>query len=154
MRVRIGDGGPTGEDLTGRFARWLAGDRTVGRQVTMNGERPDTAAGGMSGAPLEWIGLGLSTGFSAASLVYAHLGFRAALPPRERSGARMVVEHDGVRIVIEDGGPEDVARLARLLGSGGEEPGAGPGTAPGPGTPPGNGDRTEEETGGTEGGAA
>lgn len=124
MRVRIGDGGPAGEsvgdgggDLTGRFAHWLAGDRTVGRHVTMTRERSGTDDGGMSGDLLEWIGLALSTGFSAAGLVYAHLNFRASLPPRERSGARMVVEHDGVRIVIEDGGPEDVARLARLLAS-------------------------------------
>ncbi|MHA4817624.1 effector-associated constant component EACC1 [Streptomyces aculeolatus] len=143
MRVRIGDEerGPGSGDLTDRFARWLAGDRTVGRHVTFTRVRSGTGAGGMSGAPLEWIGLALSTGFSAASLVYAHLGFRASLAPRERPGARMVVEHDGVRIVVEDGGPEDVARLARLLGSDGADP------APDPGS------RPDGDTGGAEGGA-
>ncbi|MFB7853326.1 hypothetical protein ACFC34_40850 [Streptomyces sp. NPDC056053] len=124
MRVRIGDDGVAGEsvgngggDLTGRFADWLARDRTVSRHITMTRERSGLADGGMSGDLLEWIGLTLSTGFSTAGLIYTHLNFRASLPPRQRPGAQMVVEHNGVRIVIEDGGAEDVARLARLLGT-------------------------------------
>ncbi|MFF0729786.1 hypothetical protein [Streptomyces sp. NPDC004134] len=155
VRVRIGDGGPAGEDLTGRFAHWLAGDRTAGRHVTMTRERSHAAAGEMSGHLLEWIGLSLSTGFSAASLVYSHLNFRASLPPRERPEARMVIEHGGVRIVVEDGSAEDVARLARLLDT--VEGSAGTSTgqveAGGEGAGPGAGDRTEENTGGTVGGA-
>ncbi|GAA1150314.1 hypothetical protein GCM10009577_86990 [Streptomyces javensis] len=124
MRVRIGGERLAGEsvgngsgNLTGRFADWLARDRAVGRYVTMTRERSGTDDGGMSGDLLEWIGLTLSTGFSTASLIYAHLNFRASLPPRQRSDARMVVEHNGVRVVIEEGGAEDVARLARLLDS-------------------------------------
>ncbi|MEU3730571.1 hypothetical protein AB0E81_14300 [Streptomyces sp. NPDC033538] len=125
MRIRIGDGDPgdgrpggDATDLTGRFADWLVKDRSVGRHVTLTRERAGTADGGMSGQALEWIGLALGSGFSAAALVYAHLNFRASLPPRRRPAARLVVEHNGVRVVIEDGGPADAARIARLLGAG------------------------------------
>ncbi|MFI2673603.1 hypothetical protein ACH5AU_29295 [Streptomyces albidoflavus] len=125
MRIHVGDDGFAGEndggesvaELTGRFADWLARDRSVGRHVTMTRERSAVADGGMSGDFLEWIGLALGTGFSAAGLIYAHLNFRASLPPRQRSAARMVVEHNGVRLVIEEGSAEDAARLARLLGA-------------------------------------
>ncbi|MDT0444049.1 effector-associated constant component EACC1 [Streptomyces johnsoniae] len=119
MRIRVGgnESGDGGAELTGRFADWLARDRSVGRHVTMTRERSATADGGMSGDLLEWIGLTLSTGFSAAGLIYSHLNFRASLPPRQRPGAQMVVEHNGVRLVIEEGSAEDAARLVRLLGT-------------------------------------
>ncbi|MFE8921455.1 effector-associated constant component EACC1 [Streptomyces rochei] len=129
MRIRIGDGDPgdgrpggAADDLTGRFADWLVKDRSVGRHVTLTRVRAGTAdgtvVGAMSGQALEWIGLALGSGFSAAGLVYAHLNFRASLPPRQRQAARLVVEHNGVRVVIEDGSPADAARIARLLGEG------------------------------------
>jgi hypothetical protein len=124
VRLRIGDDGSTkeraadgGGDLTGLFADWIAKDRAVGRYVTITRERSGLADGGMSGGLLEWIGLSLSAGFSAAGLIYSHLNFRASLPPRRRPGARLVVEHNGLRMVIEDGSPEDAARLTRLLGA-------------------------------------
>ncbi|RCG27149.1 hypothetical protein DTL70_05525 [Streptomyces diacarni] len=121
MRLRIGDESANactvdgGGDLTGLFADWIAKDRAVGRYVTVTRERSGLTDGGMSGGLLEWIGLSLSAGFSTAGLIYSHLNFRASLPPRRRPGARLVVEHNGVRMVIEDGSPEDAARLARLL---------------------------------------
>lgn len=122
MQLRIGDDGTAttgtaddGGDLTGLFADWLAEDRSVGRYVTLTRERPGPADGGMSGGLLEWISLGLSAGFSTAGLIYSHLNFRASLPPRRRPGARLVIEHNGLRMVIEEGSPEDAARLARLL---------------------------------------
>ncbi|MGP4114419.1 effector-associated constant component EACC1 [Streptomyces sp. 4N509B] len=131
MRIRIGDdgsadqstagdaagAGASGAELTGRFAEWLARDRNVGRHVTLTRERSPAPDGAMSGDLLGWIGLTLSTGFSAANLIYSHLNFRASLPPRQRPAARMVIEYNGVRIVVEEGGPEDAARLARLLGT-------------------------------------
>ncbi|MEU4897294.1 hypothetical protein AB0B12_32140 [Streptomyces sp. NPDC044780] len=146
-RESVGSGGG---DLTGRFADWIARDRTVGRYVTMTRERSGTADGGMSGDLLEWIGLTLSTGFSTASLIYSHLNFRASLPPRQRPGARMVVEHNGVRVVIEDGGAEDVARLARLLGT---TVGSVDGTLTGH-AGPGSGDSDGQSTGNDTEGAA
>jgi membrane-associated two-gene conflict system component 1 (EACC1) len=127
VRVRIGGGGSAVSDsggeiaeLTDRFADWLVQDRSVGPHVTMNRVRPAPGAGAMSGELLEWIGLTLSSGFSAASLIYSHLSFRASLPPRQRRAARMVIEHNGVRLVIEDGTAEEAASLVRLLGGPGE----------------------------------
>lgn len=153
MRIRVGDDGFSGEndggegvaELTGRFADWLARDRSVGRHVTMTRERSAIADGGMSGDFLEWIGLTLGTGFSAAGLIYAHLNFRASLPPRQRSAARMVVEHNGVRLVIEEGSAEDAARLARLLGAPADTSGSDTGRV---GSPDGEG------TGGGTGGGS
>lgn len=123
VRVRIGDGGSSVSDsgdevaeLTDRFADWLAQDRSVGPHVTMDRVRPAPVDGAMSGELLDWISLTLSSGFSAASLIYSHLSFRASLPPRQRRAARMVIERNGVRLVIEDGAEEDTARLVRLLG--------------------------------------
>ncbi|MFC0598380.1 effector-associated constant component EACC1 [Streptomyces palmae] len=157
MRVRIGDNGfaresvgSGGADLTSRFADWITRDRTVGRYVAVTRERSGTADGGMSGDLLEWIGLTLSTGFSTASLIYSHLNFRASLPPRQRAGARMVVEHNGVRVVIEDGGAEDVARLALLLGT---APGSDEGTLTDH-TGRASGDSAGQCTGGDSEGAA
>ncbi|MFE6834964.1 hypothetical protein ACFVFI_09000 [Streptomyces sp. NPDC057705] len=153
MRVRIdsGDGGGVGggpaeggrgpeetAGLTGDFADWLAQDREVSRHAVVRRVRADPPEGAMSGDLVEWISLAVSSGFSTSALVYAHRTFRASLPPRLRSGARLVVEHEGVRVVIEDGTEEDVARVVRALagagaaGSPGDgSPGDGPRSAPG-----------------------
>ncbi|MEO3756055.1 hypothetical protein [Streptomyces sp. B6B3] len=120
MRLRIGDSVLAGEggraaDLTGDFADWLTSHRDVSRYAEIRRLRPPAADGAMSGELVEWIGLTLSSGFSAAALVYAHLSFRASLPPGQRPGARMVIEHNGVRVVVDEGTAEDVARIARAL---------------------------------------
>ncbi|MFC7304159.1 hypothetical protein ACFQVC_08030 [Streptomyces monticola] len=123
VRVRIGgdessasDCGDEVAELTGGFADWLAQDRGVGPHLSMSRVRSAPADGAMSGQLLEWISLTLGSGFSAAGLIYAHLNFRASLPPRRRRAARMVIERNGVRLVIEDGTEEETARLVRLLG--------------------------------------
>ncbi|MFJ3965624.1 hypothetical protein [Streptomyces sp. NPDC090036] len=130
MRVRIessderpgaaGAAGPTEPSgLTGDFADWLAQDRDVSRHAAVHRVRAAAPSGAMSGGDVvEWISLAVSSGFSATALVYAHRTFRASLPPRLRAGARLVVEHDGVRVVVEDGTPQDAARIARALAAG------------------------------------
>ncbi|WP_405792308.1 hypothetical protein OG753_38980 [Streptomyces sp. NBC_00029] len=130
MRVRIesGDGGPGAADvagptertrLTGDFADWLAQDRDVSRHAGVHRVRAAAPGGAMSGGDVvEWISLAVSSGFSATALVYAHRTFRASLPPRLRAGSRLVVEYDGVRVVVEDGTPQDAARIARALAAG------------------------------------
>ncbi|MFF3677995.1 hypothetical protein ACFYYS_28985 [Streptomyces sp. NPDC002120] len=148
MRVRIGSGDGGGEPggsagggrdatetagLTGEFADWLTQDREVTRHAVVRRVRAEAPEGAMSGDLVEWISLAVSSGFSTAALVYAHRSFRASLPPRLRSGARLVVEHDGVRVVIEDGTEEDVARVVRAL-AGAEvagRPEGGTGSGPG-----------------------
>ncbi|MEV7443239.1 hypothetical protein AB0O22_19230 [Streptomyces sp. NPDC091204] len=147
MRVRIdsGDGGgePDGSagggrdaaetaGLTGEFADWLAQDREVTRHAVVRRVRAEAPEGAMSGDLVEWISLAVSSGFSTAALVYAHRSFRASLPPRLRSGARLVVEHGGVRVVIEDGTEQDVARVVRALaGAEAGSPEGGTGSGPG-----------------------
>ncbi|MFD7785723.1 hypothetical protein ACFV4Q_21925 [Streptomyces nojiriensis] len=128
MRVRIGsgDGDPDAAGtagLTGDFADWLTQDREVSRHTAVRRVRATAPSGAMSGDLVEWISLAVSSGFSATALVYAHRTFRASLPPRLRSEARLVVEHDGVRVVIEDGTAQDAARVARALAGGQAEPG-------------------------------
>ncbi|MER6197422.1 hypothetical protein ABT234_08590 [Streptomyces sp. NPDC001586] len=150
MRVRIDSGDGAGEageaagggrdaaetaGLTGAFADWLTQDRAVSRHAVVRRVRAEAPEGAMSGDLVEWISLAVSSGFSTAALVYAHRTFRASLPPRLRSGARLVVEHDGVRVVIEDGTEQDVARVVRALA--GAEPAGSPegGTGSRPGRP-------------------
>ncbi|WP_329012444.1 effector-associated constant component EACC1 [Streptomyces sp. NBC_00690] len=118
MRIRIdstnNDGQGTGA-LTEEFARWLAQDRNVGPYVEIQRMRPRADDGGMSGGLVEWLNLVLTSGFSAAALVYAHRSFRASQPPRMRQSVRLVVEQGGSRIVVEVGSDEDAAAIARLL---------------------------------------
>ncbi|WP_420714861.1 effector-associated constant component EACC1 [Streptomyces sp. WM6372] len=111
-------------DLTALFADWLAQERSTGPYIEIRRIRTVSDDGGMSGELIGWLSLALSSGFSAASLVYAHQTFRASLPPRLRTPARLVIEHGDFRIVIEDGSPEDAARIARALAA--PEPGARP----------------------------
>ncbi|MFD4570830.1 hypothetical protein ACFWNK_03085 [Streptomyces sp. NPDC058417] len=122
VRVWIEGAGPGGEsddggiaELTASFADWLVQDRDVNRDMEIRRARRTVDDGGMSGGPVEWIDLVLSSGFSTAALVYSHRAFRASLPPRLRPSVRLVVEHGDSRIVIEDGTPEDAARTARAL---------------------------------------
>ncbi|MFD7912905.1 hypothetical protein ACFV30_19645 [Streptomyces sp. NPDC059752] len=131
MRVRIesGDGEPAAAEaagLTGDFADWLTQDREVSRYAAVRRVRGAAPSGAMSGDLVEWINLAVSSGFSTTALVYAHRTFRASLPPRLRSEARLVVEYDGVRVVVEDGTPEDAARVARALAGGQADPAPSP----------------------------
>lgn len=123
MRVQIDSGknsddGPDGQAtarLTGDFANWLTQDRTVALHTEIRRIRPESTDGAMSGDLVEWINLAISSGFSTTALVYAHKSFRASLPPRLRAGARMVIEHGDVRIVVENGTEQDAARIAQAL---------------------------------------
>jgi hypothetical protein len=123
MRLRIDSDG-TGEDsryaraaaqLTADFAEWLAQDRAVGPYVEIRHIRPEPADGAMSGDLVTWLSLAISSGFSITALVHAHKTFRASLPPRLRTGARMVIEHGDVRVVVENGTEQDAARIAQAL---------------------------------------
>lgn len=122
MRVRIdkdsssnsGDRNASAQ-LTADFADWLAQDREVGRHTEIRRIRPKQVDGAMSSDLVEWINLTVSSGFSATALVYAHKNFRNALPPRLRTGMRMVIEHGGVRVVVENGTEEDAVRIAQAL---------------------------------------
>ncbi|TJZ56910.1 hypothetical protein FCH28_05280 [Streptomyces piniterrae] len=118
MRVRIDSGdrdGDVGAGLTAQFAQWLAQDRSVNQYVEIRPVRPEQTDGAMSADLVEWLNLVVSTGFSTAALVYAHRSFRASLPPRLRRAARMVIESDGVRVTVEDGTEDDVARVVAAL---------------------------------------
>ncbi|OEJ28906.1 hypothetical protein AS594_35280 [Streptomyces agglomeratus] len=128
MRVRI-DSGSTSDDgpdghatarLTGEFADWLAQDRSVGPHTEIRRIRPQRIDGAMSGDLVEWISLAVSSGFSATALVYAHRSFRASLPPRLRAGARMVVERGDLRVVVENGTEQDLARVAQVIAAAGQ----------------------------------
>ncbi|MFF4010663.1 hypothetical protein [Streptomyces sp. NPDC001717] len=90
-------------------------DRGVGMRLTVRRVRPAPVPGSMSGELVDWLTLGVSSGFSIAALVQSYRYFRASLPPRLRAGTRLVVEHGGVRLVIEEGTAEDAARIAQAL---------------------------------------
>ncbi|CAM5452186.1 MULTISPECIES: effector-associated constant component EACC1 [Streptomyces] len=123
LRIEAGDSSDEGPDgqaaarLTGDFADWLAQDRAVSLHTGIRRVRPESTDGAMSGDLVEWISLAISSGFSTTALVYAHKSFRASLPPRLRAGARMVIEHGDVRVVVENGTEQDAVRIARALAS-------------------------------------
>ncbi|MFJ7772629.1 hypothetical protein ACIQ1J_30645 [Streptomyces sp. NPDC097107] len=112
----------TAAELTGEFADWLVEDRSVGAHADIRKIRPPSSDGGMSGDAVAWIALATSSGFSVATLVYAHLAFRASLPSRLRGTTRLIVERNGVRATIEGESPEAVAQLARTLQTGDSTP--------------------------------
>ncbi|WP_406278898.1 hypothetical protein OHT93_38265 [Streptomyces sp. NBC_00191] len=134
MRVQIdsssaSDDSPEGQAaarLTGDFANWLAQDGAVALHTAIRRIRSEPTDGAMSGDLVEWISLAVSSGFSTTALVYAHKSFRASLPPRLRAGARMVIEHGDVRVVVENGTEQDAARITQALAA----------TAQTPATPP------------------
>ncbi|WP_319245088.1 effector-associated constant component EACC1 [Streptomyces sp. MB09-02B] len=123
MRVRIDSAGGSTDSrdgqsvaqLTADFADWLSQDRAVGPHVEIRRIRPEPTDGAMSSDLVEWLSLAVSSGFSAAALVYAHRTFRASLPPRLRTSARMVIEHGDLRVVVENGNEQDAVRIARAL---------------------------------------
>ncbi|MFC9682946.1 hypothetical protein [Streptomyces sp. NPDC056948] len=117
-RARAQTRGPdagAGTDLTALFADCIAQDRRVGPHAEIQRVRRAAEDGAMSGDLVDWLDLVLSSGFPTAALVYARQAFRASLPPHQRPATRLVVEHRGPRFLIEDGTPEDAARLARAL---------------------------------------
>ncbi|MFJ8861774.1 hypothetical protein ACIRD8_25495 [Streptomyces sp. NPDC102451] len=137
LRIRIAstsssrDGNETAE-LTEAFADWLAQDRSVGPYMEIRKLRTASGEGAMSGDLADWLSLVVSSGFSTAALLYSHQAYRASLLPRLRREARLVVEHEGTRVIIESGTPEDAALIARMLATseaGSEEP---PPSADGP----------------------
>lgn len=107
----------TASELTGAFADWLVEDRDVAAHADIRKLRTARDDGGMSGDVVAWLELAASYGFSAASLVYAHLSYRASLPRRLQAATRMVVEYRATRVTIEGGSAEDVALIARALGT-------------------------------------
>ena len=123
IKVECADAGEAmAAELTGDFADWLTEDRTIGAHADIRKIRPSTSDGGMSGELVAWIGLATTSGFSVASLVYAHLAFRASLPSRLRGTTRLIVERNGARATIESDSPEAVAQLVRALETGDSTP--------------------------------
>ncbi|MFC9706041.1 hypothetical protein ACFTWD_35725 [Streptomyces sp. NPDC056943] len=120
MRIQIEgtrssrDGNEAAE-LTEAFADWLAQDRSVGPYMEIRKIRTVSDDGSMSGDLADWISLAVSSGFSTAALLYAHQTYRASLPARQRQEARLVIEHEGTRVVIESGTAEEAATIARML---------------------------------------
>jgi hypothetical protein len=121
---------------TATFARWLSEDRRTAGGAAVRRERSVGGDGAMGPDAVEWIGLAVSAGSFLVDLVAVYGDFRPTLPGRLRRGARLVVEHRGARVVIEDGTPEDAARLVRALEAGDRPAGgrpAGGAEADGPG---------------------
>ncbi|MGW2787701.1 effector-associated constant component EACC1 [Streptomyces populi] len=131
MRVRIGQSDTQDDEatqteaanLTADFADWLTEDSQIALHARVERVNLKPAHGAMSGDLVEWINLVVASGFSCTALVYAHRSFRASLEQRLRPCARMVIEHGGVRLVIEEGTQDDVARLVQLLAT---QPGSSP----------------------------
>ncbi|WP_246102902.1 effector-associated constant component EACC1 [Streptomyces piniterrae] len=100
---------------TGAFADWLVEDRRLGRHTDIRRGRSSSSDGGMSGDLVSWISLAVASGSFATDLILAYGHFRASLPRRVRSAARLIVEHGESRVIIEEGTPEDAARVVRML---------------------------------------
>ncbi|MGW1996553.1 effector-associated constant component EACC1 [Embleya sp. NPDC001921] len=100
--------------LTEGLAAWLTEDRDVALYARVERIRTPPPEGGMSGGAIEWIGLATTAGFSAASLAYAHMSYRLALP-RSRRSVPIVITRDDLRIVVEDGSAETAARIIQAL---------------------------------------
>ncbi|MFJ5032201.1 hypothetical protein ACIQB5_29720 [Streptomyces sp. NPDC088560] len=110
-----GDDGSDTEGWTESFADWITEDRRLSRSATMRRVRVSPGDGGMSPELVSWLSFSVSSGSFLTGLIALFGGFRASLPRQERTPARLVVERDGVRVIIEEGTPEDAARVARAL---------------------------------------
>ncbi|MFG2289052.1 hypothetical protein ACGFOU_23665 [Streptomyces sp. NPDC048595] len=140
VRVRIevdrggvadGRGEDAGEAVRSLYA-WLSGDPEVaggaGLSLVRRAEEP-----GRMGPVAEAVQAVFDSGVQLASLVVAVAGWRSTRP----RGDRVHIERAGVRVTVDGGDPEAVARVLRALGEGadprsGDDEGPGAPVAPGP----------------------
>jgi hypothetical protein len=106
VRVRV-DGS---EEELRSFARWLGEEPDIRHRALISWETPRPGEGEMGGA-FDVVKLVIDSGFQIASLGLAYVAWRATRP-RPTS---VTIERDGVRITLDDGDPETVARLLRAL---------------------------------------
>ncbi|WP_030815966.1 effector-associated constant component EACC1 [Streptomyces sp. NRRL S-337] len=117
LRVRVAHAEVPGDpaNWTGAFADWLVEDRRLGRHADIRRGRSSPSDGRMSADLVSWISLAVASGSLATDLITVYGHFRASLPRRVGSAARLIVEHGESRIIIEEGTAEDAARVMRAL---------------------------------------
>ncbi|MFH8681367.1 hypothetical protein [Streptomyces lydicus] len=136
MRVRIevgGDGVAAGADeAAGEAVRslftWLSADPGVAFEAGLSLVRRVEEPGPM-GPALEAVEAVFDSAVQLASLVVAVAGWRSTRP----RGARVHIERAGVRVTVDGGDAEAVARVVRALGSGDADEAAGAGGVDGAG---------------------
>ncbi|MGW9174317.1 effector-associated constant component EACC1, partial [Streptomyces decoyicus] len=126
VRVRIGveRDTETGEAAQSLYT-WLSGDPEVLAGAGLTPVRRAGAPGPM-GPVLEAVEAVFDSGVQLASLVVAVASWRSTRPRADR----VHIERAGVRVTVDGGDPEAVARVLRALGEGGaSEAGSGEGDA-------------------------
>ncbi|MET0425707.1 MAG: hypothetical protein ABW046_17700, partial [Actinoplanes sp.] len=107
-------------DEVGSLYRWLALDPQVRQEATVS-LRPAPPADGEMGGALEVINVVLSNSIAVGGLLVAVSSWRKSRPRAPRA----TLEHNGVRIVLEDASPENVRRVVEALTDRPAEPGEG-----------------------------
>ncbi|MFI7294468.1 hypothetical protein [Streptomyces sp. NPDC050121] len=104
-----------GSDTAGwaeSFADWITEDRRLSRSATMRRVRLSPGDGGMSPDLVSRLDFAVSSGSFLTELIARFGDFRVPLPRQERTPARLVVERNGIRVIIEEGTPQDTARVS------------------------------------------
>ncbi|MFJ2671379.1 hypothetical protein [Streptomyces sp. NPDC087525] len=93
------------------LAQWLRGDEEVGDHAEVDLVAASPADGEM-GAAFEGVQVVLDNGFQLANLILAVALWRRAAPHRPN----VVIERNGIRVIVDTDDPEKVAQIAEALG--------------------------------------
>ncbi|MFR9794321.1 effector-associated constant component EACC1 [Streptomyces sp. MS06] len=99
--------------------RWLHADPDLRGAARVGASAPRPGSGEMGGA-LDTVNVVLSNALAFGSLVTAVAAWRTSRPrpPRVR------IERDGVAVTLQEGSPQDIARILATWPAGGPEPDA------------------------------
>jgi hypothetical protein len=92
------------------FCQWLQDEPDIRRHAVVSLESSAVGEGEMGGA-LDVVKLVIDTNFQILNFGLAYAAWRAT----RRQSSPLTVERDGVRITLDGGNPEAVARVIRAL---------------------------------------
>ncbi|MFF9624871.1 hypothetical protein [Streptomyces griseosporeus] len=99
------------EDELVSFCQWLQDEPDIRRHAVISLESSAVGEGDMGGGALDVVKLVIDTSFQILNFGLAYAAWRAT----RSQPAPLTVERGGVRITLDSGDPEAVARVVRAL---------------------------------------